>query len=164
MLTLGAQDFPRAVGRQALQHGPEVEVQAFMALGEGKVLLVEFELRPAHLRKRGLELHRCGVGQFARWAVAPETRQRRDGDVVHAVRGGAQLQRKLHGVGEFLGDAEGLDGLEAIEVGGRGGFAPMREREFDAVDLGLEFALEDLGIDVAPAHLDGPSRAKGRTM
>ena len=161
VLPLGAEDRRGAIGGEALQDRAEVEVQAFMALGQGEVLLVEFQLGPADLRERGLELFRRGVRQFARWSVAPEVGQGSDGDVVHAVRGCAQLQGELDGLGEFLGDAERLGGLEVVEVGGRRGFTPVREREFHAVDLGLELALQDLGVDIAAAHLDGPCRAKG---
>ena len=40
----------------------------------------------------------------------------------------------------------------------------MRERELDAIDLGLEFALKDLRVDIATAHLDGPGRAERRAV
>ena len=164
MLPLGAEDRRSAIGGEALQDRAEVEVQAFMALGQGEVLLVESQLRPADFRERGLELFRRGVGQFAGRTVAPETRQRRDGNVVHAVGSRAELQGELDRLGEFLGDAERLGGLEVVEVGGRRGFTPVREREFHAVDLGLELALQDLGVDIAAAYLDGPCRAKGGTV
>ena len=40
----------------------------------------------------------------------------------------------------------------------------MREREFHAVHLRLEFALEQLGVDLIAAHLDRPGRAEGGSM
>ena len=164
VLTLSAEDRGGTVRGVPLQHGTEVEVHPFVALGESQVLLVEFELLPADLRERGLKLLRRRVRQLARRTVTPEVRQGRDGDVIHAARSGAQLERKLDRIGELLGDTERLDGLEVIEVGGRGGLAPMRERELHAIDLGFELALEDLRIDVAAAHLHRPSRAERRAV
>ena len=160
VLSLGAEERRGAVGGIALQHGTEVEVHAFMALGEGEVLLVQLQLLPAHLRERGLDLPGGRVGPLAGGSVAPEVRQRRHGDVIHPVGRFAQLQRELRQVGEFGRDAEGLGRLEVIEVGGHRGLPPMRERELDAVDLGLELALEGLGVDVAAAHLDRPGGAE----